>query len=97
MTLCVLEILHFVQDDKMDLVASGDGFADAFGQGVEGLEGVAQAAGDDAGAEDDAAVGTVVDAVAGFEHGADAGHGGGVAHEFQLLALFATGSELVRS
>ena len=48
-----------------------------------------EAAGDDAGAEDDAAVFAVVYPVAGFEHGTDAWHGAVVAHVFQLLALAA--------
>ena len=59
-----------VSDYKTDLVTSRDGFADALCQGEEGLEGVLEAAGDDTGTENDAAVFTEVHSVTGFEHGA---------------------------
>lgn len=49
---------------------------------------MAQAAGHDASAEDDAAIGSMVHSVAGLEHGALFGHARIVGNEFQLLAAF---------
>ena len=53
-----------------------------------------ESTGDDAGAEDDAAVFAVVYPVAGLEHGALLRHARVVGNEFQLLALAAACYEL---
>ena len=83
-----------VFNDEGDCMAPGDGFADALGQRLEGLEGVLEASGDDASAEDDAAVGPVMHPVAGLEHGALSRHVRVVENKFQLLAAFTTCCEL---
>lgn len=75
-----------VFDGEGYLAATGIEFADALGEVVERLFGVHQAAGDDVGAHDDAAVGTIVDAVANLDLMADTRHSGIAGNEFQLLA-----------
>ena len=52
------------------------------------MEGVAQTAGDDLCAEEDAAVFSVVYAIAGFEHGAITGHEGVEAYLFVFCFLW---------
>lgn len=74
---------------QSDLLPSAYGLADAFGKGTEGLEGVLEAAGHDAGAEDDAAVGAAMNSVAGLEHGAEEWHGGVDAYVLLPLAAVA--------
>lgn len=51
-----------------------------------------EAAGDDAGAQNDAAVEPFVDSVSGLEHGAVNRHGGVVADELQFRASVASGT-----
>ena len=52
-----------------------------------------QATGNDAGTEDDAAIGASTYSIAGFEHGALTGHGGIEAFVLDELAVVAAGSE----
>ena len=70
-------------------MATADGFADTLIQGIESRFGVNEAAEAVVAAYEDAAVGTVVDSVAGLEHRAPTRKGAVVADKVQLRTLAA--------
>ena len=73
-------------------MASACRFAYPFVEAVEVRDGMKEAAADETFANDDAAVLSVADSVAGLDHGTVAGHGGVVADAFQFLAAGAFGT-----
>lgn len=73
-------------------MTSAGRFAYPFVELVEVREGMEETAADETLANDDAAVLSVADSVAGLDHGAVTGHGGVVADVFQLLAAGALGT-----
>ncbi len=60
----------------LSLLLAFCGFAETFVNRVEGLLGELQTSGADVGAEDDGTVLTMIDSIAGFQHGAFDWHGG---------------------